>query len=94
MRSQHNYVQSIALRANYRLIIESATEPYDINHKRVLRLMRLIGIQAIYPKPNLSKLGSKKLVYAYLLKDPGAEALRKDFGASKLPKSLSPASAV
>lgn len=44
-------------------------EGYDINHKRVLRLMRLIGIQAIYPKPNLSKLGSRKLVYAYLLKD-------------------------
>ena len=28
---------------------------YRVNHKRVLRLMRLIGLQAIYPKKNLSK---------------------------------------
>ena len=41
---------------------------YSVNHKRVLRLMRLMGIQAIYPKPNLSKLGERKLVYPYLLK--------------------------
>lgn len=41
---------------------------YTVNHKRVLRLMRLMGIQAIYPKPNLSKLGERKLVYPYLLK--------------------------
>lgn len=41
---------------------------YRINGKRVLRLMREMGIQAIYPKPNLSKpvLGHKK--YPYLLR--------------------------
>lgn len=40
-----------------------------INHKRVLRLMRTMVIQAIYPKPNLSKLGKRELIYPYLLKD-------------------------
>lgn len=28
---------------------------YLVNRKRVQRLMRLMGIEAIYPKPNLSK---------------------------------------
>lgn len=41
----------------------------QINHKRVLRLMRTMGIQAIYPKPNLSTLGKRELIYPYLLKD-------------------------
>ncbi|MCP4553300.1 MAG: IS3 family transposase [Bacteroidetes bacterium] len=41
---------------------------YIINRKRVYRLMREMGIQAIYPKPNLSKPcpGHKK--YPYLLR--------------------------
>ena len=40
-----------------------------VNHKRVYRLMRLMGIQAIYPKPNLSQPNKQHLVYPYLLKD-------------------------
>jgi putative transposase len=28
---------------------------YPINHKRVQRLMRLMGLQAIYPKPRTTK---------------------------------------
>lgn len=38
------------------------------NHKRVRRLLRLMGIMAIYPKRNLSKLGLKKYIQPYLLK--------------------------
>ncbi len=38
------------------------------NHKRVRRLLRLMGIMAIYPKKNLSKLGMKKYIHPYLLK--------------------------
>jgi len=38
------------------------------NHKRVRRLLRLMGIMAIYPKRNLSKLGLAKYVRPYLLK--------------------------
>ena len=38
------------------------------NHKRVRRLLRLMGLMAIYPKKNLSKLGLKKYIRPYLLR--------------------------
>ncbi len=38
------------------------------NHKRVRRLMILMGLRTIYPKKNLSKLGLKKYIHPYLLK--------------------------
>ncbi|NLH33971.1 MAG: IS3 family transposase, partial [Lentimicrobium sp.] len=38
------------------------------NHKRVRRLLRLMGLMAIYPKRNLSKLGLVKYIRPYLLK--------------------------
>lgn len=39
-----------------------------VNHKRVRRLMRKMGLMAIYPKRNLSKLGKAKYIRPYLLK--------------------------
>ena len=39
-----------------------------VNHKRVRRLLRKMGIMAIYPKRNLSKLGLAKYIHPYLLK--------------------------
>ena len=39
-----------------------------VNHKRVRRLLRLMGLLAIYPKRNLSKLGLKKYIHPYLLR--------------------------
>jgi putative transposase len=41
---------------------------YQVNHKRVQRLMRKMGIQALYPKPNLSKRNAQHKVYPYLLR--------------------------
>jgi len=38
------------------------------NHKRVRRLLRLMGLMAIYPKKNLSRLGQAKYIKPYLLK--------------------------
>lgn len=38
------------------------------NNKRVRRLLRLMGLMAIYPKRNLSKLGLIKYIRPYLLK--------------------------
>ena len=40
-----------------------------VNHKRIRRLLRLMGIMAIYPKKNLSKLGQAKYIQPYLLRD-------------------------
>lgn len=42
---------------------------YVVNHKKVYRLMKLMGLQAIYPKKNLSKRRQEDAVYPYLLKD-------------------------
>jgi putative transposase len=42
---------------------------YRVNHKKVYRLMRVMGFQAIYPKKNLSKRRQGDAVYPYLLKD-------------------------
>lgn len=39
-----------------------------VNHKRIRRLLRLMGIMAIYPKRNLSQLGLKKYIHPYLLR--------------------------
>lgn len=39
-----------------------------VNHKRVRRLLRKMGIMAIYPKRNLSKLGLAKYIQPYLLR--------------------------
>lgn len=41
---------------------------FVVNHKRVRRLLRIMGLMAIYPKKNLSKLGLKKYIHPYLLK--------------------------
>ena len=40
---------------------------YSVNHKRVRRLMRLMGLQAIHPKPWLSKKDDSHKIYPYLL---------------------------
>ena len=42
---------------------------YFINRKRIQRLMRLMGIEAIYPKKNLSKPSPGCKIYPYLLRD-------------------------
>jgi putative transposase len=41
---------------------------YGVNHKRVYRLMRQMGLQAVYPKKNLSKRCLEDAVHPYLLK--------------------------
>ena len=46
---------------------------FRVNHKRVQRLMRTLGLEAIYPKPNLSKPGKDHLTYPYLLKGVAVE---------------------
>ena len=40
----------------------------EINHKRICRLMHLMGLRAIYPKPRLSKNEQVSQKYPYLLR--------------------------
>ena len=42
---------------------------YMVNHKRVQRLMQLMGIQAIYPKPRTSVADQGHRIYPYLLRN-------------------------
>jgi putative transposase len=40
---------------------------YTIDRKRVIRLMRKLGLQAIYPKPKTTVLNPEHKIYPYLL---------------------------
>lgn len=40
-----------------------------INEKRVRRLMRKMGLEALYPKPHLSQRNEQHRIYPYLLRD-------------------------
>lgn len=52
-----------------RLVSELAIRGYVVNRKRVQRLMRVMGIEAICPKPGSSRPHPKHKIYPYLLKD-------------------------
>jgi putative transposase len=41
---------------------------HQVNPKRIRRLMRLMGLEALYPKPSLSKPAIGHKIYPYLLK--------------------------
>ena len=44
-----------------------ATQGHAVNRKRVQRLMRLMGLVAIYQRPNTSKAAPEHIKYPYLL---------------------------
>src|SRR5438105_8008677 len=44
-----------------------ATQGHRVNRKRVQRLMRLLGLAAIYQRPNTSKPAAAHKIYPYLL---------------------------
>jgi putative transposase len=44
-------------------------EGQRVNRKRIQRLMRLMGIEAIYPKPHTSRPHPQHRIYPYLLRD-------------------------
>jgi putative transposase len=53
---------------------------HEVNRKRVRRLMRVMGLEAIYPKPNLSA-GRGHRVYPYLLRDVAVERVNQVWSA-------------
>jgi putative transposase len=44
------------------------TQGQQVNHKRVQRLLRLMGLEAIYPRPRLVQLVAGQQIYPYLLR--------------------------
>ena len=52
-----------------RILVELRSEGFTVNRKHVQRLMRLMGIEAIYQKPNTSRKHPHHKIYPYLLKN-------------------------
>jgi putative transposase len=51
-------------------------EVFGVNRKRVQRLMRLMGLEAIYPKPQTTQRNREHRIYPYLLRN--VEVVRAD----------------
>lgn len=60
-----------------RLAVNLRGEYQSINVKRVSRLMKLMGIEAIYPKPNLSKPDLEHKIFPYLLRGKKIERINQ-----------------
>ena len=54
-----------------------ATQGHEVNRKRVSRLMALMGIEAVYPKPRLSRPGEGHKIYPYLLRGVAVERVNQ-----------------
>jgi putative transposase len=59
-----------------RMTIRLNQQGEGVNRKRVQRLMRVMGLEAIYPKPRLSLAGKGHRIYPYLLR--GVTVERRD----------------
>ena len=57
-----------------RMTVWLCDQGHEVNRKRVSRLMEVMGIEALYPKPRLSQPGEGHKIYPYLLK--GVEVTR------------------
>jgi putative transposase len=53
------------------------TQGFGVNRKRVARLMALMGIEAVYPKPKLSQPGEGHKIYPYLLRGVGVDRVNQ-----------------
>jgi putative transposase len=53
------------------------TQGYEVNRKRVRRLLRLLGLEAIYPKPRTSEAAPGHRVYPYLLRNVVVERVNQ-----------------
>ncbi len=50
-----------------RMTVGLREQGHAVNRKRVARLMEVMGIEAVYPKPKLSQPGEGHKIYPYLL---------------------------
>ena len=51
-----------------RLTVMLDRRGYEVNRKRVMRLLKVMGIEAIYPRRSLSQPGEGHTIFPYLLK--------------------------
>ena len=68
MRSMDAIHLRLPFYGSRRLVDELAAEGHAVNRKCVQRLMRTMGMNALYPGPNTSKAHHAHKVYPYLLR--------------------------
>lgn len=56
-----------------RMKVSLQRKGYEVNRKHVQRLMREMGLEAIYPKPKLSQAHPENKIYPYLLRNVSIE---------------------
>ena len=56
-----------------RMTVQLARLGHEVNVKRVRRLMRMMGLEAVYQKPRLTQRNPEHKVYPYLLRDVTVE---------------------
>lgn len=62
----------------YRKIFKALNDKeLSVTEKQIRRLMKEMGLQAIYPKPKLSKPGKGHKIYPYLLRDMEVEYINQ-----------------
>jgi putative transposase len=54
-----------------------ASVGHEVNRKRVSRLMELMGVEAVYPKPRLSQPAEGRRIYPYLLRGTTVERVNQ-----------------
>ncbi len=64
-----------------KMVIALEEHGYCVNRKRVVRLMHQMGIEAIYPKPNLSVSNPEHRKYPYLLRNVKIESPNQAWSA-------------
>jgi len=52
-----------------RMTVWLESKGYQVNRKRIQRLMRIMGLEAVYPKPRTSQGGQEHRIYPYLLRN-------------------------
>lgn len=60
-----------------RMTVWLGSQGMPVNRKRVSRLMALMGIEAVYPKPKLSQPGEGHKIYPYLLRGVAVERVNQ-----------------
>jgi putative transposase len=57
------------------------SQGYAVNHKHVGRLLRQMGLEAIYPKPRLSQPAADHVIYPYLLRGVKVDRINQVWSA-------------
>ncbi len=60
-----------------RMTVILRRQGYEVNHKRIARLMRTMGLQALFPRKNLSQAAQGHQIYPYLLRNMKIEQVNQ-----------------